>query len=405
MAGKQAAGQYEIKTLTVTGHNGFVMDVSGVIAGIEIYEDIYSTSMTAKIGIVTTEDLVAVIPIIGQETVQVEIDHPGGSNPITLNLVVSKITGYERDNMSSKFILECVTQDYILNYSTKISQYFEGPASQIAQEVHGLIGFGKQLQAIPSQDEQKLVVPNFSAFKTINWMASKAFTETTANYVFFEKKDSYMFAPLSEMTQQSPKVQYVAGVSNVVENPNGDDKMIQNYKLASSFDVIKNITKGFYGSRATKVDILHREYTEINYDYWSQYSENKTLTPNTLFDVSGQGMQIRPDLRYVVPENKLLTYHHDDVYLRRKSQMQLYDNLKIELTVFGETSLGAGDLVDLSFPILNPLANGELNDYLSGSWMVTAIKHRFEQNSYYCDMECIRDSTNKPLPQKPPQVK
>ena len=78
MTGIVAAGQYELVTLSIKSHNGFVMDLRQVMASLEIYEDIYSTSMTARLGIVTTEDLVTILPIIGQEEVIISVDHPGG---------------------------------------------------------------------------------------------------------------------------------------------------------------------------------------------------------------------------------------------------------------------------------------------------------------------------------------
>lgn len=402
MTGIVAAGQYELITMSIKSHNGFVMDLRQVMASLEIYEDIYSTSMTARLGIVTTEDLVTVLPIIGQEEVIISVDHPGGRKQIDLHMVVHKIVGFERDNMSTKFILELVTLDYILNFQTKISQYFEGPSSDIASQVLSLMGASKPVSAVSSDDEQKIVIPNFTAFRTCNWMTEKAYKGDSANYVFYESKDNYVFSPLSELVLASPKIEYKAQPPNLDGDPNFEDKIIQSYTLKSSFDVVQNILSGMYNSRAITVDLITRSFKDISYSFWDEYQNVPHLTNNPLFDISGQGTQYNPANLYVLPENPFLTYNNKETNLKRRSQLQLFNNLKMDLTVFGDTELGSGDTVNLTFPIFNPLSDGAANNYLSGNWLVTAVKHRFEQEAYYIDMECVRDSTDKPLPQPQP---
>ena len=400
------AGEYQIDALEILSHNGFVMDVSNIMMAFELYEDIYSPSLSARLALVSTEDLAEVLPLIGQELVNISLDHTGGSDePINLTMVVHKVSGYQREQQGTKMILELITTDMISNFTTKISKYFEKPASQIVQEVIGLMGSSKQVEVIESNDEQKIVVPNFTPFKTCNWMSTKAFYGDSASYLFFETKKNYVFKPLTELTQQQRKTKYFDGAQNVDSlDPNMENKSIQKYNITSMFDVTSNIMKGMYSASAVKVDIIARSFETINYDYWNQYSEVPHLTENQLFDVSGQGTQYRTANKYVLPENQLLTYFHDETNLKRRSQLQLFDNLKMELTVFGDTSLSAGDLIELSIPLLNPQGSGKENQRLSGNWVISAIKHRFEREGYYADIECVRDSTNKPLPQPQPTL-
>jgi hypothetical protein len=295
-----------------------------------------------------------------------------------------------------------VTLDYILNFQTKISQYFEGPSSDIASQVLSLMGASKPVSAVSSDDEQKIVIPNFTAFRTCNWMTEKAYKGDAANYVFYESKDNYVFSPLSELVQASPKIEYKAQPPNVVGDPNFEDKIIQNYRLKSSFDVVQNILSGMYNSRAITVDLITRSFKDISYSFWDEYQNVPHLTNNPLFDISGQGTQYNPANLYVLPENPFLTYNNKETNLKRRAQLQLFNNLKMDLTVFGDTELGSGDTVNLTFPVFSPLGDGAVNNYLSGNWLVSAVKHRFEQEAYYIDMECVRDSTDKPLPQPQP---
>ena len=73
------------------------------------------------------------------------------------------------------------------------------------------------------------------------------------------------------------------------------------------------------------------------------------------------------------------------------------------MTVFGDTQVNAGKLIDLSFPEFTFNNSASENPKISGKWLVTAVKHRFEPtNGYFADVECIRDSQGDPLPQPQP---
>jgi hypothetical protein len=401
-------GEYEIKELSITGHNGFNLGLDRVYTDFIMYEDIFSNNISATLNLITTEDLVEAIPIVGQEKVNVKIDHPGGRYEIDLQFVVHKISSYKRDSQKNVVALELVDVDYVKNMETRISEYMEGPASSIVQKLFDYIGAEKTLEIKQeSEDEQQVIIPNFTPFRAINWMSEKSHFGDEANYLFYASKDGYKFTPMSKLFESEPKTKLVAGEANIGNDPNHEHHVIKSYDVVSQFDVIGGMNHGLYNSTALKVDILKRKTTELSYDIWNNYDATPHISDGSPFDVSGQGQQFMPSNRYLLPENELgVTYNHDKTNLQRRSQLSLLENMKMNVEIHGDTYIHIGDSVDLYIQVNNGSLNESRNKLLSGKWLVSAIQHRFSAGTgqYSSTLECIRDSMEKVTPTPQPVI-
>lgn len=397
-------GEFNVKKFFITAHNGFEMDLGAVFESFTIFEDIFSSSITATVQIITTEDLVNVIPIIGQETVYFEVNHPSDNRePIILNMSVHSITEIYKDKNQIRFKLNLITTEQIINYEKRISKYYEGSSTDIAQEVFNELGSSKTLLKQSSSDKQEMIVPNMTPFRALNWLSEKAYQGSAADYMFFETIAGYNFVPLSTLVNSEPQIEYFSRISNVDTSPNFEDKTIIDWSIVSSFDVIDNMMRGMYKSKALTVDILNRKSETLEYNIYDKYFETKKLASQPLFDISGQGRKFNSDPLYLLPENSEITYNHDKNFLNRKSQLQLFNNLKMNLTVFGDTNVHVGSVIDLNIPFQNPTDDNAKNKRYTGNWLVTAVKHVFiNTSSYMCEIECVRDSQGEILPQANP---
>ena len=75
--------------------------------------------------------------------------------------------------------------------------------------------------------------------------------------------------------------------------------------------------------------------------------------------------------------------------------MKQIDNHKITLTMPGNSVRRAGDLLDFALPNVMsdvPFHAAERERYLSGKYLITAIRHRIEINGYFNDIEMVKDS-------------
>ena len=82
MAGRgiQYAGDYDIKEIKLFASSGNVIDLSEVVIAINIYEDIFSPSITGNIAVVDTNAIIMNAPITGQDYISFKITTPGLEN-------------------------------------------------------------------------------------------------------------------------------------------------------------------------------------------------------------------------------------------------------------------------------------------------------------------------------------
>ena len=67
MAGIQYAGEYEIEEIRLFSSSGNIIPLNGLVAQLEIFEDIFSSAMSGSITLLDTNRIVLNLPIIGQE--------------------------------------------------------------------------------------------------------------------------------------------------------------------------------------------------------------------------------------------------------------------------------------------------------------------------------------------------
>lgn len=412
-------GDYEVSAFDLISHNGHIEDLKDKLVSFQLYEDMYSPSLSAKISILDTQGLINYVPIIGQETVNISFITARGQTPINLNMTVTKVTGLESESATQTFNIETVTSDMVKNFETRISQSFSGSATEIAQQCFSKGGFSKLLEIEPSDDryeqESALVIPNMTPFKAMTFLCDKAFSETykSSSYVFFETTKGYNMKPMESFVETPHSNEFSigslksSGEDTRLRDFNSENKKVQSYNFDSSFSVLDNITRGMYVGNATTVDLLTRNTSKLTHSFWDNYNDYRILNDGPFQDVSGTGRQYRPNTNYVVPERRLndtSIYNQDKTFLQKMYHKQLMNNIKCTITVYGDSDLTAGQTVDLKVPLFSSVDSGELDKYYSGKYLIIAIRHRLEVGRYSMDIEMVKDSFNDSLPSPIPQL-
>jgi len=85
---------------------------------------------------------------------------------------------------------------------------------------------------------------------------------------------------------------------------------------------------------------------------------------------------------------------------RRSFLMNLHSGIGMNLSVHGNTAIGAGDIVEVN--LKSPLKNPEINkdDFYSGNFLITKIKHVFRVSNAKHEMSLtvMKDSIERKLP-------
>jgi hypothetical protein len=87
--------------------------------------------------------------------------------------------------------------------------------------------------------------------------------------------------------------------------------------------------------------------------------------------------------------------------LQRAHQFSLLNNYTMQVTMAGDTSYEAGQVISVDFPYLQPINEAEetqVDPYKAGRYLLTAVRHRILNNKYICYLELCKDSVLQPFP-------
>ena len=76
MAVLEYAGEYIIEECSIYSTSGEVVDVTALVSTINIFEDIFKSSLTGNIALVDTNNLLTRLPLIGQEKLRLKLSTP-----------------------------------------------------------------------------------------------------------------------------------------------------------------------------------------------------------------------------------------------------------------------------------------------------------------------------------------
>ena len=432
MSVNQTYGLCEIKKMTIVSHNDFELDIFSAYRSLSIYEDLFSPSITARLTLEDVNGILNFLPVIGQETVNISYVTQGLTEAIELEMIVNKITDLENDVGTQTYNLELVSVDMITNFEQRISEYFEGSSTEIAEKCFQRLESKKTFEFEPSEDkydeELGVIIPNMTPMKAISFLCGKAFHEEykSSSYMFYETSKKYVMKPMEMLIEEEPKNEFNlgsyknAGVDGKdIVDANVENKKAITYKFLSNFSVLDNITNGVFASKVSTVDMLTRNKTDLEHSMWEDHEEYKYLnydkdnksTSGPIFDVSGKGkqyMKVDEDtsVRFIVPEVEIKEgrpmYNQEKIFRQRLFYTNLMNNIKCEMSIYGDSDLVVGDTVNLTLPLFTRVDMGEEWKDNSGKYLITGIRHILAGDQYTTDLELVKDSFNDVLPSKEP---
>jgi len=464
MANKQLSfSDVTIKKINIISQSfqgGRPYDLIPHLREINIYENIFSNSLKANITLDEAMNLPQTLPIVGEEYVEIDITIPGMSekynddtyivNPISM--FVHKITNQKlKTPQSQSLSLELVSESYMNNIHSRISKSYNnkkaGGHDGIVRDI-----YFRYLDPIlrkmrtgifePTKYLEECVIPNWTPFQAINWLARRSISSQTkdaANFVFYETLQGHYFRSLTTMSLSEPVLIFALEPAKV------DPKKVERFsrgivacdaiEIAHQPEMIKNINRGCYASTLITHDIVTKKIQEQQYNLQKSWNDVKHLNsdapvnfndrPLKIGSIGGQNfinstsnlVDISPNVSFAPPKEGQVTQtqaltrlsdcydsavyfkpKHSQMYavkpdhdydnnvenwkLQRNSQMTLFDGLKFNVQCGGIPFLRVGAVVEIY--MMSPQSNigyeSKEDTKLSGRCLVTAIRHVITNN-------------------------
>ena len=304
-----------------------------------------------------------------------------------------------------------------MKYSDMAKQLF-GPLHRITK---------KELYAEETIGLYNVTVPNWSVVDTINWISRRSASSEGdylgIGYVFYERSDGvFVFTSLESLLNPSK----IEPVMSYTYEKNDERGSLKNFVTMNSYDYLQtpnhlqNINGGMYSSTLIANDLVTRKHTHSYYDYMENYNVHKHVNFNEIQGGQGSTMLINDERLtkrndsavYVAPKHSgSFGSHGADVYsgdakkedlgndvesimLRRNSQFQQINNIKIRIVVPGDSQRRVGEIVYIKLPTIEPITKEDptsVDPFYSGRYLISRIKHSLsaESETYETIMELV----------------
>jgi hypothetical protein len=440
------AGEFIIETCTILTLSGTSISLKDQFASVNIYESIFNNSITGDISFIDTNDLVANLPIVGQEKLALRLTVPSQNSKdrdvsidyteTTLSITKVNIVTDFNDN-TKVVVLSFTTPELLTNNRIRISQKYEGePSVDMVQNIlRNELNSKKEFYYEKTSNNFKMIAMNQRPFDFINKLSQRCLSSKynySPTFLFYETTKGFHFRTLDSMfNEDNPIMSYAEMIPNLKHN-NALENMFNllSYEFFSAPDILTSTRNGMYSSKLLLLDLHNKVSKTYDYNYLddfdnnlhtdskNQYSDNKPALSQATDD---SGLRVSDNYDSVfhmqtidrnvvdglfnanhVEEDGTFIYNYNgtDQWLqRRKSRMSvLKTSFGAKITVPGNPTTQVGDLIHLELSA----KHSDTNQYMTGRYLATLLRHNFVRGDgvhrYTQYIECRKDSLASELP-------
>ena len=291
----QFAGEFKLEKCELISSAGVSADISANIAEINIFESIFSNSITGSIILTDTNNLVDNMPIIGQEYISLKISTPGLDDPeskydFTKNVFcVYELGGKTPATANSEVVeLKICSPELLRNHRTRVSKAYEETVGKIITSVlenPKYINTKKELFIEQTSGIRKILAPNIHPYTLIKNLSREAISEAdgSPHFVFFENMRGFHFRSIQSLYAQGSMGEYHYGDKGsdekYVDGNSDSGKIVQSYKriinlsTPSKNNSLFDIKGGMLGSSLIMHDIYNKKYKKSTFDYFNDFNK------------------------------------------------------------------------------------------------------------------------------------
>ena len=384
------------------------------------------------------------LPIRGGERTDITIEDAYG-NALTFEegLYVNRLRDVDAGTSKDVYYIDFASREFFANEQTRVVKRYEG---NIGDNVEKIL---KDVLKVTTDIEiDNTAVPyNFigndrKPFYVCTWLASKSIPDAAtedgkseiggaAGYLFFQTRDGYHFRSIDKIFTGEPKKKFI--FNNSTQLPEGYDAKVLTYDINSDIDVGKNLVMGMYNNRSIFFDPLSFNYEVRSFpkaetpsvegdivsdvtpvpteDEYLEKTQNAAeepvakLIPDEFRQSPTRFMSFVLDTGVmpsgITSQDQLNTWNDEkakdnfDVKETMSQSIMRYSQLftvKTEITIPGDFTIKAGDVIQCDFPDLSGSEVKGVNPETKGIYMVASVCHRITPTSSNTSLSLVRDS-------------
>jgi len=460
----ESIGEYRlsIHSVILKKLNDESIDITTMLAGLNIYQSIFQPFMKADILLYDAASLHTNFPLVGEETIEINwsptiqgttgaINEVGKDEEETYRLTFC-IDKVEKQIASAKgtesiYILTLYSVEMLDNVKKRIQAAFNTTYTNaiglLLENELNMTQNGKKLRGMTDLDQPeaskgsfKFIVPNMKPLDALLWMTKRAVATEYGNgsyFVFFERFDGFYFNTIRQMFKyqltQSLNHNYNENYPRVIKRyyyvPNYNEHSISTYGLPVNaqqriltsltmnkrYSTFQKILGGYFENELYQIDVYNKEIistpstSDTSPIYNTPNSFNSKQFENSMFTKdSGKGTKTK--IKYAIVQDQgdypSAPNYFSEKYNESLRMQTAMAQINITVTALGDTRVQAGDVIEIKLPPAHGFTEtSKYDEYLTGPYLITDIKHAISMGGEYTMvMNLSRDTYSTPIENK-----
>lgn len=386
------SNQLDLVELTLKKPNSnTTLDVISLLDQFIIFEDMFESSISARMIFRDQLNLVGSLPIVGGEEINLKYKSTIHPDIISLDFIVYEIgeRGIENssENIQINQLMLCTPEVWKAS-NTQVASAYTGTYSDIIHKIVNELGSKKKFEREESVGIVNYAAPTINAFKAIKFCSTRANSKTSSPMFFWETCHGYHFRSLKETYRAAhDKFIYIEdrSVVGADRDANKAFNTVFNIEYMKTNNRLDQYTANAFGADNYMVDQTNRRILKQRNSYEDIFHKqdiklNKFALNDPMKDVRANESYIsyRPDLSHLSAFNRM-------------ANLTMMNNMQAMVSIPGDSKLKAGDIVWMEIPAKVGLNIGT-EALSSGKWLVRSLKHLITKTTYTTICELTKDS-------------
>lgn len=440
----QSPGDVDIQELFLVTAKGNYINLDSYLMEFNIYEDLFSNTLSGDIAISDSRNLIKELPIMGDEFIVIKFKTPDYPSELSISKTFRVVSITDRKTFPSIYILKFVSIETIIDSLSPIYKSFDGTISDVVDNIfneflrtnrtyvrqgNNALASNEKTSLIilnETSNKVKFVSPGWGPIKCINWLCSKAMPNDgkACNFLFWETNKFFYFGSIEKIFQLGQTNdaltigRYSYSPPGVFKTTDVNRKMfvIEDLEILNSSDALESYNLGHYASRVLSLDLINKSYDEIEYDHVKEYKNYTHVSGKEAVPLYSQPfrnplkrtiVQTRhPELFTGVKENANEKFPY--IFGNRNSNLFELNNFRMKITIPGRTDISVGSLIDIIFPDVSPRDETDsvahIDKMYSGKYIITGLRHKINPVRHYMILEIVKDGLQRDITKPSPTI-
>ena len=401
-------GDVVINNITLSNKNTKAeINPSEQIVSIDIYEDFNSPSLYAEIAFDDKIGLLNDFPIIGEELFEITFQTPGLSYPTTYKFNSFAISDVQQqmNGRGYTYILKCVSKEQLTQSNVNVVHSYNETINDIVNNIFTrFLKTDKIVDIDPCKGNETIVFPKVTPFVAIDIIRKRAVHPkyVSSSFVFFENQDGFNFKCIEQMMEDgkakigSKKFYYF---SNGQKDKNSEALMFRSiieYENIGRTDLTDMIQQGGIKNRVRTFDIFSKKVSDTTFDMTEKFSQMVGSDKKNTLNISESMIKDfanEPTFNFFIPKDTNRKENFlENMMGARLAYQKLFNSNFVRAYIPGDSSIKAGDVIELNLPKASGTTESKgTDDLVGGNYIVTRLRHNITtvgKTKHYISFDC-----------------